>query len=99
MSNSGDQAHKAALAMLDSFASVGAETFDLTLTNAQGKKIGFAAAVPLDQLRRRLPRLLDDGAALQQNVILRPRGARCSFIQLDDLDGAGIERTRPVAFL
>lgn len=36
----------AALDMLDAFASVGAETFHLTLTNLKGEKIGFRKSVP-----------------------------------------------------
>src|SRR5262249_5465725 len=48
-----------ALAMLDAFASVGAQRFDITLTDAAGGKVGFRGNRPLDQLRPALPGILN----------------------------------------
>lgn len=87
-----------ALAMIEVFASVGAEVFDLTITDCHGAKIQFSRAVPLDQFRRSIPSLLDRAASRDLNVIVRPRG-RVAYIQLDDVTGAGIERVKPATFL
>lgn len=88
-----------ALDMLEAFASVGAETFHLTLTDMDGDKTGFRKSVPLTRIRSEIPRLLGDSARDQRNVILRPNSARTVFIQLDDLDEAALERVKPASFL
>ncbi|MBZ5729130.1 MAG: RepB family DNA primase [Acidobacteriia bacterium] len=85
--------------MLGVFASVGAETFYLTLTNRKGDKVGFRKSVPLLKVRQDMPRLLDERAHKQQNVIVRPCSPRAVFIQLDDLDAQVMERLKPAAFL
>lgn len=95
----GNTSHDAACAMLEAFASVGADTFDLTITNRQGAKVQFRGAVPLEHLRRAVPAQLDAADRLERNVIVRPHGPAVVFIQLDDLTHAGIERLRPAAFL
>ena len=82
--------------MLDAFASVGVERFDLTLTDRAGEKVAFRSNQSLDQLRTAMPGILAHANRSQQNVIIRPRGP---VIQLDDLDEAAIERLRPVSFL
>ncbi len=94
-----EAAHKAALAMLDTFASVGAETFDLTLTTLQGEKIRFRRAVPLNKLRRALPQHLTGAATLQYNIIVRPHGPGVEFIQLDDLQKDALQHGQAVSFL
>jgi hypothetical protein len=85
--------------MLDAFASVGAETFHLTLTNLKGDKVGFRKSVSLLKVRQDMPRLLDEGLHKRQNVIVRPCSPRAVFIQLDDLDAQAMERLKPPAFL
>ncbi len=85
--------------MLDAFASVGAGRFDLTFTDAAGAKVGFRGNRPLDQLRSAMPAILQEAAERQHNVIVRPRSAGATLIQLDDLGENGAERLRPVSFL
>ncbi len=89
----------ASLGMLDAFASVGAERFDLTFTDAAGEKISFQGNRPLDQLRSAIPGILQQAAERQENVIVRPRSAGTALIQLDDLGEQAVERLRPVSFL
>ena len=88
-----------ALEMLDAFASVGAQRFDLTFTDAAGDKVGFRGNRPLDQLRPAMPEILQEAAERQHNVIVRPRSAGATLIQLDDLGEDAAERLRPVSFL
>jgi hypothetical protein len=89
----------AALDTLDTFASVGAESFHLTLTDLKGDKVGFRKSVPLSKLRQDTPGLLERASLQQHNVIVRPHSARAVFIQLDDLDAQVMERLKPAAFL
>ncbi len=86
-------------AMLDAFASVGAQRFDLTWTDASGSKVGFRGNRTLDQLRPALPAILQEAAGRHLNVIVRPRSTAAALIQLDDLDEATAQRLRPVSFL
>jgi len=88
-----------ALEMLDAFASVGAERFDLTFTDAVGEKVGFRGNRPLDQLRAAMPTILQEAAERQHNVIVRPRSTGAALIQLDDLGEDAVERLRPASFL
>jgi RepB DNA-primase from phage plasmid len=92
-------AAQAALEMLDVFASVGAERFDLTFTDLAGGKVGFRGNRHADQLRPALADILHQAAQQQHNVIVRPRSAAAALIQLDDLDDAAEARLRPVSFL
>ena len=85
--------------MLDAFASVGAERFDLTFTDAAGEKVGFRGNRPLDQLRPAMPEILQEAAERQHNVIVRPRSTGATLIQLDDLGEDAAARLRPVSFL
>jgi hypothetical protein len=85
--------------MLDAFASVGAQRFDLTFTDANGDKIGFRGNRPLEQLRPAMPEILQDAAARQHNVIVRPRSSDATLIQLDDLGEDTAARLRPLSFL
>src|SRR5580658_8090871 len=89
----------AALDILDTFASVGAESFHLTLTDLKGNKVGFRKSVPLSSLRQDIRGLLERASLQQHNVIVRPHSARAVFIQLDDLDVSAMERLKPAAFL
>src|ERR1017187_681048 len=85
--------------MLDAFASGGAETFHLTLTDLKGDKVGFRKSVPLLKIRQDMPSLLDESSHKQQNVIVRPCSPPAVFIHLDDLDAQAMERLKPAAFL
>jgi hypothetical protein len=89
----------AALEMLDAFASVGAQRFDLTLTDAAGEKIGFRGNRTLDQLRPAMPAILQEAAKQRHNVIVRPRAAGVTLIQLDDLGEDKAMQLRLASFL
>ena len=75
------------------------ERFDLTLTDATGGKVGFRRNLPIDQLQASLPVVLAAAAERQHNVIVRPRSAGATLIQLDDLGEDVATRLRPVSFL
>ena len=92
----GGGAAEQAMEMLDAFASVGAERFDLTFTDIAGDKVAFRSSQPLGQLRAAMPGILAHAEKRQRNVIIRPRGP---VIQLDDLDDAAVEKLRPASFL
>jgi hypothetical protein len=85
--------------MLDAFASVGAERFDLTFTDATGEKTGFRGNRSLDQLRHAIPAILQEAGELRHNVIVRPRSSGATLIQLDDLGEEAAARLRPLSFL
>lgn len=95
----GGRAAAQALEMLGAFASVGAERFDLTFTNAAGEKVGFRGNRPLGQLRPTMPDILQDAEEQRHNVIVRPRSSVATLIQLDDLGEDAAARLRPVSFL
>lgn len=95
----GGAAAQPALAMMAAFASVTAERFDMTWTDAAGAKIAFRSNRSLDELRAALARILEEAARQQHNVIVRPRKSGPALIQLDDLDAAAEARLRPVSFL
>jgi RepB DNA-primase from phage plasmid len=92
-------AHVAALAMLDAFASVGVERFDLTRTTRSEEKDYFRRGVAVAELRKAMPRMLDEATEQQLNVIVRPRGPRVTFIQLDDLKAPTVASVTPAVFL
>jgi hypothetical protein len=85
--------------MLEAFTSVGAERFDLTLTDLEGQKLRFRKGLTSPELGRQLPRLLAEATPRMHNVIIRPHATAATLIQLDDLAVAAIERVLPVAFL
>jgi hypothetical protein len=89
----------AALKMLDTFAGAGATHFDLTHTNIDGKKRGFRSKQSLAQLKNSLPKLFPGAAERQNNIIVRPLSDKVHFVQLDDLDAAGLSRAGEAAFL
>jgi hypothetical protein len=87
-----------ALRMLDVFASVGTQSFDLTHINIDGEKRGFRKAQTLGQIRNSMPHLLASAPRRRNNEIVRPHGSTAQLVQLDDLDAGALERVRPVAF-
>lgn len=89
----------AALEMLKAFASVGAERFDLTLTDIDSEMIAFRSDQPFGQLRAAIPRILAHAEKRQRNVIVRPRSSAALLIQLDDLGEEAAEQLRPMSFL
>jgi hypothetical protein len=93
-----EETHKAAFDMLTAFAGVGAASFDLTVTAEDGEKVSFRRAVPLCELRRILPDLLDRCSGQRWNVIVRPKSPPI-LLQLDDLDENARERLQFVSFL
>jgi hypothetical protein len=58
--------HSAAQAMLNSFASVGASHFDVTWTTRSGDKDWFRRNVPLAELARPLPSMLDKATSSER---------------------------------
>jgi hypothetical protein len=88
-----------ALRMLDTFASVGATHFDLTHTDIDGEKRGFRPEQSLAQVKNSMPKLFPGAAARQNNIIVRPLSKTAHFVQLDDLDAAGLRRVGEAAFL
>lgn len=90
-----------ALRLLDLFASVGAEAFDLTHTNLHQEKRGFRPAQTLAQARASMPYLVPSAARRQNNLIVRPRAraGTVALIQLDDLPPDKLARIAPAAFL
>jgi hypothetical protein len=85
--------------MLDTFASVGAAHFDLTLINIDGEKRAFRPQKTLWQLKNSLPRLFPGATARHNNLIVRPHSDIAQLIQLDDLKSESLPRVRNVAFL
>jgi hypothetical protein len=88
-----------AFRMLDTLASAGATHFDLTHLDIEGEKRGFRPRQTLAQLKNSLPRLFPGATARQNNIIVRPYGDQVHFVQLDDLDAAGLTRVGEAAFL
>ena len=93
------KAYKAARQMLEAFQSVGADSFDLTITTLTGDKIEFRRGVPPESLLRRLRGLLPAAEEHQKNVIVRPASRSVVLVQLDDLDAARLEQLLSMAFL
>jgi hypothetical protein len=88
-----------ALWMLDTFASLGVQAFDVTETDIDGHKQDFRACQRVEQLRRWMPYLMQSAIERQHNVIVRPKRASARFVQLDDLSRVGVERLSTPAFL
>jgi hypothetical protein len=89
-----------ALRLLDAFEKSGARTFDLTITDLDGRKVHFRRQLTPYRLRMMMPELLKNSATLQHNVIVRPRTiAGIEHIQLDDLTAEAVEKVKPAAFL
>lgn len=88
-----------ALEMLDTFASVGATRFALTVKREGEKKPSFRPDCSIEQLRPSMGEILRNAETRQKSVIVRPLPAQALLIQLDDLDAATVERVKPAAFL
>jgi hypothetical protein len=88
-----------AMAMLETFASIGATHFDITHTHLSGEKRGFRANRTMAEVCQSMPYLVTMCRKRQNNVIVRPRVAGATCIQLDDLDGAKAARIAPAAFM
>jgi hypothetical protein len=97
--DSGQDGQAAALAMIDTFASVGTTRFDVTLTSRAGTKEWFRGGIPLADLRRELPGMLTAAAKCERNVIMRPHGTKRAYIQLDDLKADQLILLAPAVFL
>jgi hypothetical protein len=85
--------------MLDAFASVGVRSVDITLTDLDGHKCSFYPGLKLEMLRNSLSDRIDNAIRLKRNVIVRPRGATATLVQLDDLDRVSLERVTSATFL
>jgi len=70
-----NKGYNAARRMLEAFASVGAETFDLTTTTRTGEKAEFRRLLTTARLSRMLRGLLAAPETTQHNVIVRPYSA------------------------
>jgi len=90
-----------ALAMLSAFASVGAKVFDVSITDIEQEPVkGLQRpGEPIEVLRRRIGRDLQDGERDRHNVIIRPRSTTALPIQLDDFDDQQAERLAPYSFM
>jgi hypothetical protein len=104
----------AAKRMLDTFTSVGADSFVVTKTELEWpghKKVKWGKTYFLPELQEKLPAMrstaairrpmiLDDGQTVLagENLIIRPISDRVGFIQLDDLKPDQLDRIRPAAF-
>jgi hypothetical protein len=96
----GNTAQSEAQRMLDAFASIGVQQFDIAHTNIDQEKRGYRRAQTFRQTQTSLPYLLDSAPRRQNNVILRPHHPPAVvLVQLDDLKEAQLERIRPAAFL
>jgi hypothetical protein len=96
-----DESHiRAAVEMVELFASVGAERFELTHTNLDQESRGCRHGQSVDQVKTSMPYLIPSSFRRQNNVILRPHNSPgAAFIQLDDLKADDVERVKPAAFM
>src|SRR5919109_4452376 len=85
--------------MLETFARLGVQYFDLTQTDLDGHLLSFRSGLKYEWFHRWMPPLLRAAIEQQRNLIVRPRGATAALIQLDDLGGEVLERVRTAAFL
>jgi len=90
---------KAAAAMLDAFASVGARAFDVTLLDIEGREQGYQSNRGLEELRRSMSKRLEAAARSQHSIVIRPRSTTATLIQLDDFDDEEAERIEQCSFL
>lgn len=88
-----------ALRMLEVFASVGADSFDITHTNIRQEKRGFRRAQTIAQTRQSMRYLVPAAAKRQNNLIVRPHASAVALIQLDDITAENLARITPEAFL
>jgi RepB DNA-primase from phage plasmid len=83
----------------DTFASLGVNVFDVTETDIDGHKQVFRRDQRVEQLRWWMPHLMASAMEHQRNLIVRPKGAIVELVQLDDLNPAGLDRVKAIAFL
>ena len=97
----GDTPVGKALAMLAAFASVGAQTFDLSLTDLAGAPVkGLQRpGKSLEEMRHSIGHVLRDAEHNRHNVIIRPRSATALLIQLDDFTAEKAVQVEPCAFM
>src|SRR5271155_58534 len=101
----------AAQRMLDSFTSVGANSFVVTKTDLNQQLI-WGKTYPAEEVRRLMPAMvrtaamrksvqLPDGETMMagENLIIRPTGPGVAFVQLDDLNSEQLDRVRPAVFI
>jgi hypothetical protein len=103
----------AALRMLDTFASCGAQSFAVTKTELEWpghKRVKWGKTYSTEELRQKLPSMvrtaairrpvtLPEGGTMMagENLIIRPSGANAAFVQLDDLMPEQLDRLREAA--
>src|ERR1700691_951272 len=98
--NTGSTAQSQAQRMLDAFASVGVQQFDIAHTNIDQEKRGYRRGQTLRQAKTSLPYLLDSAPRRQNNVIIRPHHPPAVvLVQFGDLKEGQLERVRSAAFL
>jgi RepB DNA-primase from phage plasmid len=97
----GDTPAGKALAMLAVFASVGAQAFDLSLTDLSGAPVKGRQrpGKSLEEIRRSIGRVLREAERNQHNVIVRPRSATTLLIQLDDFTAEKAVQVQSCAFM
>jgi hypothetical protein len=83
-----------ALAMLNAFGSVGAQAFDLTMLDIEGREQGFQRNRSLGELRGFIGRRLVTAAELRYSLVIRPRSTIALLVQLDDFTAARAARGR-----
>jgi len=105
----------AALRMLETFASCGAQSFVVTKTELEWpghKQVKWGKEYQADDLRRLMPAMvrtaairksyqLPDGERMMagENLIIRLMGQGVAFVQLDDLNAEQLDRVRPAVFI
>lgn len=91
----------ASIKMIETFESVGAESFDVTITNEQGQKEDFSPEQTSDEVKADIPSLLKKCEKAKVNLIVRPHfsGSDRRLVQLDDLDKAKVAKIDSLAFL
>lgn len=100
----------AALRMLDTFTSVGAQSFVVTKTDINQKLI-WGKTYQAGDLQRLMPAMVRTAAIRKpcetpegevmagENLIIRPSGPNVAFVQLDDLNSEQLDRVRPAVFI
>ena len=88
-----------AVRMLEVFASVGVDRFDIIHTNEAQEKRGFRPGQTLEQARESMRFLVPNARMRKNNLIIRPRSSTVALIQLDDLTDANLARITGKAVL
>jgi hypothetical protein len=90
-----------AIAMIDAFASVGVERFDVIHTDVDQQLRGYRPNQTVRDVRKSIPYLVPGSFRRRNNLIIRPRPPAngAMLAQLDDLDLTKMQRVQPVAFL